>query len=95
MFAIEDESHAEPQGEFSSFEEALAELRRRAAMPWDQPPNVAPCSSWKTCGRNYEIIEYDTSHTPWRQLARFPILEVSAKGPRWEKGAGLDGQGGG
>jgi hypothetical protein len=45
MFIIEDEQHAEPQsGEFESIADALAELKRRAMLPWDQPPNVAPCT---------------------------------------------------
>ena len=28
MFVVEDEAHAEPQGEFETFEDAMAELRR-------------------------------------------------------------------
>jgi hypothetical protein len=84
MFIIEDELHAEHQdGTFASFEQALAELKRRAALPWDQAPNVAPCTSWRTCGRNYEIIEFDDSALPWKQLSRVPALEVSAKGAKW------------
>ncbi len=91
IFVIEDESHAEQIGEFGTFDDALAEVRRRAEMPWDQPPNAAPCTTWKTCGRKYEIVEYDASQTPWRQLSRTRILEVSAEGPKWEKGPWLDG----
>ena len=83
MFVIEDERHAEPQGEFSTIESALAELRRRATVPWDQAPNCAPCTSWRTCGRVYEIIEYETSETPWREIRRLPALEVSAIGTTW------------
>ena len=84
MFIIEDELHAEHQdGTFGSFEEALAELKRRANLPWDQAPNVAPCTSWRTCGRNYEIIEFDDSTSPWKQLSRVPALEISAKGAKW------------
>jgi hypothetical protein len=64
MFLIEDEIHAEPQGQFASFDEAMVELTRRAEVPWDQPPNVAPCLSWKTCGREYVVIEYDDSRVP-------------------------------
>jgi hypothetical protein len=63
MWRIEDDAHAELQGEFDSFESALAELRRRALIPWDVPPNVAPCRSWKTCGRVYEVVEFD-AHLP-------------------------------
>ena len=55
MFVIEDEAHAEPQGEFDSLESAIAELRRRADMPWDAAPNLPPCTNWRTCGRRYEV----------------------------------------
>ena len=83
-FLIEDERHAEPQeGEFSSLTEALAELQLRASMPWDQPPNVAPCTNWRNCGRSYEIIEYDDSTHPPTEVQRFLALEVSASGAKW------------
>lgn len=95
MFVIEDEAHAEPQGEFATFQDALTELRRRAAIPWDRPPNVAPCQAWKTCGRRYEVIEYDARSTPWRELRRSLVLEVSAEGAKWEELAGDDQRGGG
>ena len=60
VFVIEDESHAEWAGEFATFEEALAELKRRASLPWDEAPNQAPCTSWRTCGRRSRshAIEY-------------------------------------
>jgi len=46
MFIIDDESHCEYQrGEYATFAEALAELKRRAAIPWDVEPNRAPCSA--------------------------------------------------
>ncbi len=84
MFIIEDERHAEPQeGEFSTLSDAIAELKRRAALPWDKAPNQAPCMSWQTCGRTYEVVEYDTSVTPWRELQRFPVLDVTAAGAKW------------
>jgi hypothetical protein len=86
MFVIEDERHAEPQGEFASFADALTELRRRAKIPWDQPPNCAPCTNWRNCGRSYEVIEYDDSHAPWKQLSTVPVLKVSASGVQWSGG---------
>jgi hypothetical protein len=95
MFLLEDETHAEPQGEFATFAEALAELRRRAMIPWDQAPNRAPCMSWKTCGRRYEIVEYDDSRTPWIERRRIPALEVSAAGIEWEPNLGAENSGGG
>jgi hypothetical protein len=89
-FLIEDERHAEAQGEYLSLPDALSELRRRAALPWDQAPNVAPCTNWQNCGRSYEIIEYDVSTQPWTELRRFLALEVSAGGVQWANGAERD-----
>lgn len=83
MFVIEDESHAEWQGKFPTRSEAFEELKRRAALPWNERPNVAPCKSWRTCGRRYDIVEYDTSTTPWKLIGRERILEVSATEVKW------------
>ena len=88
MFVIYDESHAEWHGEFKAFDEALSELRRRFDLPWDQHPNAAPCTSWRTCGRTYEVIEFDDSTKPWTELRRVPILDVSASGVTWHVGRG-------
>jgi len=83
-FIIEDELHAEWQnGEFSTFEDAVVELRRRAGIPWDVEPNRAPCTSWNTCGRTYEIIEFDTTGSPWAEVRRVPVLNVSKTGVEW------------
>jgi hypothetical protein len=82
MFEIYDELHAEQQAEFETLEAAKNELRRRAGIPWDQEPNVAPCLSWKTCGRKYEIIEYDDAS---REIRRIAALEVSSNGVKWAK----------
>ncbi|AMB45112.1 hypothetical protein Y590_09392 [Methylobacterium sp. AMS5] len=86
MFAIEDELHSETIGQFSSREEAMMELRRLAALPWDAEPNQAPCLGWQTCGRNYELVAYDAEATPWFEVSREPILEISSAGPRWLTG---------
>ena len=83
MFVIEDERHAEIQGRFPDRQSALAELRRRAIIPWDQEPNTPPCTNWHACGRVYELIEYDDSTQPWAELSRVIVLEVSATGARW------------
>lgn len=83
MFVIEDELHAEPQGEFASLDQAMAELKQWATIPWDQHPNLAPCISWRTCGRSYMVIEYDDSQLPWKELRRISVLEVSAVGIEW------------
>jgi len=83
MFVIEDQLHAEPQGHFASFQEAMAELKRRSRIHWDEAPNCAPCASWSTCGRDYEIIEYDDSQLPWRELSRVAVLKISSAGIKW------------
>ena len=91
MFIIEDDLHAEWQkGEHPTLDAALDELRKRAKLPWDESPNRAPCMSWRTCGRMYVIVEFDTSSTPWRELRRLPILEVTANGADWLYSPGLE-----
>jgi len=83
LFIIEDEFHCEWCGRFSSFRQALDELIRRAAIPWDQAPNVAPCTSWATCGREYVVIEYDEAQTPWHEVKRTAVLNIRASGAEW------------
>jgi hypothetical protein len=90
MFIVEDELHAEPQGEFTDMDGAIAELRRRAQIPWDRDPNRAPCTSWRTCGRAYEVIEYDDSGSSRKEVRRVRVLEIAASGVRWTNGP--DGQ---
>ena len=88
MFVIEDQLHDERHGQFSTLQAAIDELKRRAAVPWDQDPNVAPCRNWRSCGRAYEIVEYAESGHPQKELARFKVLEVSASGVLWAAGYG-------
>jgi hypothetical protein len=83
MFVIQDEAHAEPQGRFQTRQEAVAELRRRAAIPWDEEPNRAPCTNWRNCGRRYELVEYDEHTSPWKVLSRSLALRISAAGVQW------------
>lgn len=83
MFVIEDEWHAEWIGEFISRKEAEAELERLAKLPWDEAPNACPCTSWRTCGRCYHLIHFDTSFEPWRVVNDEARLEVSAKATKW------------
>jgi hypothetical protein len=86
MFVIEDEAHAEWCGEYTTREEAVTELKVRSLVPWDQAPNVAPCTSWRTCGREYVLLEFDTGTEPWKELSRTPALSVSSAGAKWEAG---------
>ena len=86
MIYITDDIHCEPRGPYASFEEAIAELRRRASIPWDEEPNCAPCMSWRTCGRNYEVCEYEDGTESSKQLRRVHVLSVSAKRTVWVEG---------
>ena len=83
-FIIEDELHAEQRdGVFGDRGAALAELRRLAELPWDGEVHRAPCTSWRTCGREYWLVEYDDSFDPWRIVASDLVLMVSAEGVKW------------
>jgi hypothetical protein len=86
VIIIEDSDHAEQVAQFSSMPEAFAALRGFATLPWDDQPNRAPCMSWQTCGRSYDVIEFDDSHTPWAEVRRVTILKVSQAGVRWLSG---------
>ena len=84
MWIIEDELHGEPGAEFETRDEAIAELRRLATLAWDEPPNKAPCMSWRTCGRNFYLVECDCSNPHrWRDLRRDAALNVSADKTEW------------
>lgn len=83
IFVVEDQVHAESFGEFPALAEAWDELHRLSLISWNEPPNVAPCQSWQTCGREYEIIEYETATLPWTRIRCLAGLEVSAKGLVW------------
>ena len=83
LFVIEDEMHSEQCGEFSSFNEAAQELHRRASIPWDQAPNQCPCTNWRACMRNYEIVEYDSKSRPWHRIKTTPAMRISADGVAW------------
>lgn len=83
VFIIEDEVHCEWCGRFSSFRQALDELKRLSAIAWDQSPNAAPCTSSATCGREYVVVEYDDSQTPWHEIKRTAALNIAALGVEW------------
>ncbi len=56
VFQIEDDFHAEPDKDrYESLEAAVTELRRRAAIPFGQDPNIPPCSSSATCCRDWVV----------------------------------------
>jgi hypothetical protein len=82
MFVIVDELHAEPQGRFQTQQQAVLELQCRAAIRWNEEPK-APCTNWLNCGLLYELVEYDDTTSPWKELSRNLMLDISAAGVRW------------
>lgn len=87
LFKIDDEFHADLlDGDFPSFEAALAQVRRLAALPWDSEPNQALCINWQDCGRLYQIVEYDTAGPYWTEIKETPVVEISRQGVIWREG---------
>jgi hypothetical protein len=85
ILIIEDEFHAEQMARHADIEAAMADLREWARRPWDTAPNRCPCTGWRTCGRDYVIVEYDTLRQPWAEMARHRVLSISAKGLIWHE----------
>jgi hypothetical protein len=84
VYVIEDELHAEPLGEFASFDDAVSEVQRISQVPWGTSPNVAPCKGgMENCGRHYEIREYDLHRNPRRQVRVLEAARIEANGERW------------
>lgn len=86
-FVIDDEMHSEWMGEFSTLKETIEKLQELAIIPWDEDPNRAPCVGWKTCGRDYYIIEYDDSTLPWTEINNKHIMRMDSLGATWHKTA--------
>jgi hypothetical protein len=83
IITLDDASHCEYQGQFLSVPDAFEEIKARAVLPWDQPPNRCPCTAWKTCDRLYQILVYDDSTTPWTLQAKLGNLQISNRGVVW------------
>ena len=83
MITIEDRIHCQRVAECETLDEAISELRYLASIPWDQAPNRAPCKSWRTCGRDYELREVDDTQVPWKTLRRVFALKLSRNGVIW------------
>ncbi|RYX84415.1 hypothetical protein EON83_09820 [bacterium] len=84
MFCIEDDAHCEIEYGYTTFDSAIAEIRRRVALPWSESPNCAPCVSWLTCGRDYIIQEYDNTTTPYTWGQRTSVVSIDATGVKWQ-----------
>lgn len=82
FFIVEDLRHAEAVGSFETRSEAIDEARRLASVPWDAEPNLAPCTQWRTCGREWEVVEISNGQV----ISRFPVVTVTAKVVHWAPG---------
>lgn len=79
-YLIEEEWHSSIEWEYNTYGEAINELKRRANLPWDKEPNLAPCTSWRTCSKLYVIRTYDNDIL----LSEEEILEISSKWVDWK-----------
>jgi hypothetical protein len=85
VILIQDDRHSELQKtEYASFQEAIDELKRRTRIPSTEPPNRAPCASWRKCGREYALREFEKCDPPpWRSLRYAFVVKVSPDGVAW------------
>jgi hypothetical protein len=85
MFVIEDEVHAEMFKEkYPDLHSAMDELTRLSQIPYGEKPNIAPCEDWRTCERNYVIIEYDDTEEPWKKITEHQRLTICPDGVSWD-----------
>jgi hypothetical protein len=84
VILIQDDMHAELQKtEYASFQQAVEELKRRAAIPWNEPPNRCPCLGG-TCGRAYALREFERAEPPpWKSLRKAIVVKVNRAGVVW------------
>jgi hypothetical protein len=82
-FWLHDYLHDEGLGPFRTREEAIAEAVRVAAIPWNEPPNLAPCVDWETCGRDYAVVEVDASTDPPLDMDAPLVVRIDRNGARW------------
>ena len=79
-FVLEDDIHAEYIAEFDTFDSALKKAEELAALPWDDEQNKCPCSSWKTCERQYDIVEFQVIGDNWGEINRTEVFKISSAG---------------
>jgi len=79
-YIIEDQIHCEWIWKYNSISDATSELQRLLKLPWNKDKNLAPCMSYKTCGREYELIEYNIKWDIWDEVSRYPIFDIKSSG---------------
>ncbi|MDC7125383.1 MAG: hypothetical protein PQJ46_07440 [Spirochaetales bacterium] len=83
MFIVEDQNHCQYMGKYETYEAAIEKLNELSRIPWDQEPNRCPCRSWRTCEREYVIIEGKNENDKWVQISRTNFLKISYAGVEW------------
>jgi hypothetical protein len=78
LFVVEDEFHAEPVGTFPNREEALSFVGRLRADPQAQKYK-APCSSWRTCRREYSLAGVRGLHNALDALGPEALFAIDFK----------------
>ena len=82
IFVLEDDFHADEIVRFPTRQEAWRDMQRRASDP-TSVENQAPCTSWKTCKRDYVIVEYDDSTQPWTRISSERVLTIEGGRATW------------
>lgn len=85
-YVIDDDLHYDLHIRFERFDDAVTEIRRRMALPWDDEENQASCIDWETCERQYWIFEYDDSSGTGYEVRKLHVATISAEGAVWVEG---------
>lgn len=85
VYQLEDEFHCESlPGEFSSYEEALEEIKRIVALPFGVRPNNPPSTTGIQCQRDYIINKYSASASGELQFVeQVHVATSTATGVTW------------
>ena len=83
MFILLDKFHYERIGIYDSYEEALNKAIEISKIPWNIPPNKAPCTNWKKCGREYVIVERIKKNNKSLKVSEVDIFNISSNGVIW------------
>lgn len=85
IYIIEDQIHCESIWEFKNLSDTINELQRLSNLAWNVDRNIAPCMSYETCGREYELIEYEVNWSEWIELHREAIFDIDSSGVIFHK----------
>jgi len=84
-FVIAEDMHAEIDGDFGTFDEALDELRLRVRGSFDEEPLLPPCTGRRECKRDYHVREYNNDD-PTKLVSEVAVVMVTAEGVTWAPG---------